>query len=49
MLPSIQIGHGDKALCLDVGGKVRAVSHLTPQVKTKYIHPGNAYMLVESK
>ena len=50
LLPSIQIGKArDKALCVDLGGKVRAMSHLTPLVKTKYIYPGNAYMLVESK
>ena len=49
VLPSIQIGPRDKALCVDLGGKVRAI--ITPHSpgQPKVYSPRNAYMLVKSK
>ena len=46
---SIQIVPRDKALCVDLGGKVRAI--ITPHSpgQPKVYSPRNAYMLVKSK
>ena len=49
VLLSIQIVPRDKALCVDLGGKVRAI--ITPHSpgQPKVYSPRNAYMLVKSK
>ena len=42
VLPSIQMGHGCRALCLDLGGEGESlISHLTPQVSPRVYSPRN--------
>ena len=49
VLPSIQIGPRDEALCVDLGGKVRAIITPHSSGQPKVYSPRNAYMLVKSK